>query len=100
MSVMAALGVDLLTRAAAEKDRPAAQRKRLLAEAASLRDGRRRRDHHRRVDGRRTRSDLPGPPRQDSARSAGRAQSLNADRRAAGVGAWYSSSPDPKVRSA
>ncbi|MFP3822441.1 maltotransferase domain-containing protein, partial [Bacillus sp. SIMBA_008] len=37
--IMAALGAQLLTRAAAEKDRPAAQRKRLQADAASLGGG-------------------------------------------------------------
>jgi starch synthase (maltosyl-transferring) len=37
--VMAALGAEVLRRAAAEKDRPAAERKRLLADAASLDGG-------------------------------------------------------------
>nr|WP_314841883.1 maltotransferase domain-containing protein [uncultured Microbacterium sp.] len=37
--VMAALGAELLTRAAAERDRPAAQRRRLAADAAALASG-------------------------------------------------------------
>lgn len=85
--VMAALGADLLTRAAAEKDRPAAQRKRLLAEAASLRDGDAATTIAVSTDAGLAQVFRDRPVR--TLRSAGSTQSLNADRRAAGVGAWY-----------
>ncbi|MFK4760813.1 alpha-1,4-glucan--maltose-1-phosphate maltosyltransferase [Microbacterium sp. ZW T5_45] len=88
VDVMAALGADLLARAAAEKDRPAAERKTLRAAASALRedqDGARAfaasidpelaRIFHDRP--------LASLPSGDDARA------LLVERRAAGVGAWY-----------
>jgi starch synthase (maltosyl-transferring) len=85
--VMAALGAELLSRAAAEKDRPAAQRKRLLGDAESLRSG----------DGATTfalstdagLADIFRARPLTTLRSATEQYSLNVDRLAAGVGAWY-----------
>ncbi|MFT4156567.1 MAG: alpha-1,4-glucan--maltose-1-phosphate maltosyltransferase [Microbacterium sp.] len=87
LPVMAALGAQLLTSAAAEKDRPAAQRRRLTATAASLADG----------DG-----DVTLAVSTDaelahifyerplmSLRSTTAPQPLLVERTAAGVGAWY-----------
>jgi len=85
--VMAALGAELLTRAAAEKDRPAAQRRHLEAVAESMADG----------DGDVTLAvstdaelaqifhDRP----LTTLRSSTAPQSLLVERAAAGVGAWY-----------
>uniref|UniRef100_UPI00405345C4 alpha-1,4-glucan--maltose-1-phosphate maltosyltransferase n=1 Tax=Microbacterium sp. LWH10-1.2 TaxID=3135255 RepID=UPI00405345C4 len=85
--VMAALGAELLLRAAAEKDRPAPQRKHLASVAASLADGD---------------ADLALAASTDAElaqifhdrplttlRSATAPQTLLVERPAAGVGAWY-----------
>ncbi|WP_372492637.1 alpha-1,4-glucan--maltose-1-phosphate maltosyltransferase [Microbacterium aurugineum] len=85
--VMAALGAELLARAAAEKDRPAGQRRRLLTDAESLRSG----------DGAVTAALAADPQLTEifrarpvtAIRSATPEQSLVVDRLAAGVGAWY-----------
>lgn len=92
--VMAALGADLVARAAAEKDRPAAERKRLLAVSAELRGG----------DGATTfaMSTDPGLAQLfrdrpvTTLRSATVEHTLHVDRRAAGVGAWYEFFPAPR----
>lgn len=87
LPVMAALGAELLARAAGEKDRPAAQRKRLLADAASLRSG----------DGATMAALATDPGLTEifsqrpatTLRSATAEQTLSVERIAAGVGAWY-----------
>ena len=85
--VMAALGADLLARAAAEKDRPAAERKRLLAISAQLRtdDGTMTLAMSTDAELARLFRDRPVT----TLRSASVEHSLHVDRRAAGVGAWY-----------
>ncbi|MGW9156198.1 maltotransferase domain-containing protein [Microbacterium sp. NPDC055665] len=85
--VMAALGAELLARAAAEKERPAAQRKRLLSDAESLEGG----------DGATALALSTDPGLADLFRarplvtlcSATERHTLNVERHAAGVGAWY-----------
>jgi starch synthase (maltosyl-transferring) len=85
--IMAALGAELLTRAAAERDRPAAQRKRLQADAAALADG----------DAATTIALSTDPALAQifaerplaSLRSAAPEQTLLVERVTAGVGAWY-----------
>lgn len=85
--VMAALGAELLTRAAAEKDRPAAQRKRLLADAAALAPGAAATTTALATDAELARifADRPVVSLQSSTAT----QSLIVERTAAGVGAWY-----------
>ncbi|MCM3778960.1 alpha-1,4-glucan--maltose-1-phosphate maltosyltransferase [Microbacterium hydrocarbonoxydans] len=85
--VMAALGADLLTRAAAEKDRPAAQRRLLAALAAELRAGDADRTLELSTDADLARvfSDRP----LTTLRSASDTRPLLVERTAAGVGAWY-----------
>ncbi len=85
--VMAALGAELLARAAAEKDRPAAQRKRLLADAESLRTGDGETALALSTDSGLADVFLARPL--TTLRSATERQTLNVDRAAAGVGAWY-----------
>ncbi|MBT2485755.1 MULTISPECIES: alpha-1,4-glucan--maltose-1-phosphate maltosyltransferase [unclassified Microbacterium] len=85
--VMAALGAELLSRAAAEKDRPAAERKRLQSDAESLRDG----------DAATTIALSTDPTLEQifaqrplmTLRSEAQTQTILVDRVAAGVGAWY-----------
>ncbi|MBT2473695.1 alpha-1,4-glucan--maltose-1-phosphate maltosyltransferase [Microbacterium sp. ISL-103] len=85
--VMAALGSELLTRAAAERDRPAAQRRKLSADAALLRNG----------DGATTITLSTDPELAQifsdrpvsTLRSASADHALHVERTAAGVGAWY-----------
>lgn len=85
--IMAALGAQLLTRAAAEKDRPAAQRKRLQADAASLAG----------ADAATTIALSTDPALAQifaerpltSLRSTAPEQTLLVERVTAGVGAWY-----------
>jgi len=87
VAVMAALGSELLSRAAAEKDRPAAQRKRLAALATTLAAGD--------VEAALAASTDAGLAQifHDrplvSLRSSTAAASLLVERAAAGVGAWY-----------
>ncbi|WP_181156416.1 alpha-1,4-glucan--maltose-1-phosphate maltosyltransferase [Microbacterium sp. MYb66] len=85
--VMAALGADLLSRAAGEKDRPAAQRKRLLADAVAMRDGDGAAALAVAADAALAQifSDRPVT----TLRSATPERVLAVDRVAAGVGAWY-----------
>ncbi|MCT1394284.1 alpha-1,4-glucan--maltose-1-phosphate maltosyltransferase [Microbacterium sp. p3-SID338] len=85
--VMAALGAELLQRAAAEKDRPAAQRTRLRAWAEELRSGDPVVAAARAVD-----PDLTAIFRDrpvTTLRSASAEQLLRVERTRAGVGAWY-----------
>lgn len=85
--VMGALGAEILTRAAAEKDRPATERKRLLADAAALNSG----------DGETTLALSTDPELAQifhnrpliTLHSATADHSLNVERVAAGVGSWY-----------
>ncbi|SEB82246.1 alpha-1,4-glucan--maltose-1-phosphate maltosyltransferase [Microbacterium hydrocarbonoxydans] len=85
--VMAALGAELLVRAAAEKDRPLPQRRRLAAAAESLRDG----------DAATTTALSTDPELATifaerpltSLRSVSGTHPLRVERTAAGVGAWY-----------
>ncbi|MBN6189862.1 DUF3416 domain-containing protein [Aneurinibacillus sp. BA2021] len=85
--VVAALGAELLARAAAEKDRPAAQRRRLREGAEALRTG----------DAALAASLAADPELAVvfaerplmSLRSASADQDLHVDRTRAGVGAWY-----------
>ena len=87
LPVMAALGAELLTRAAAEKDRPSAERKRLLADAGALKGG----------DGATTAAIATEASLAHifqerplmSLRSASAPQTVHVDRTIAGVGAWY-----------
>nr|WP_240744580.1 alpha-1,4-glucan--maltose-1-phosphate maltosyltransferase [Microbacterium sp. PF5] len=85
--VVAALGAELLARAAAEKDRPAAQRRRLREGAEALREG-----------DAAIAASLAADPELAvvfaerplmSLRSASADQHLHVDRTRAGVGAWY-----------
>lgn len=94
--VMAALGADLLARAAAEKDRPAPQRKRLGADAVSLQDGDAATTMALATDAGLVQIFRDRPV--TTLRSATPTHTLHADRRAAGVGAWYEFFPAPKAR--
>ncbi len=85
--IMAALGAQLLSRAAGEKDRPAAQRKRLLAEAASLAGGDAATTIAVSTDAALAQIFADRPLA--SLRSASTPQTLLVDRTTAGVGAWY-----------
>ncbi|MFJ6548018.1 MULTISPECIES: maltotransferase domain-containing protein [unclassified Microbacterium] len=85
--VMAALGAELLRRAAAEKDRPAAQRTRLKARAEALDAGDAATTAAAAVD-----PDLAAIFRDRpiaTLRSASAEQALRVERTRAGVGAWY-----------
>lgn len=85
--VMAALGAELLARAAAEKDRPASQRTRLRADANALRAGDATTAAALSVD-----PDLAALFAERplmTLRSASAEQVLHVDRTRAGVGAWY-----------
>lgn len=85
--VMAALGAELLARAAAEKDRPAPQRTRLRADADALRTGDAATTAALSVD-----PDLAAVFAERplmTLRSASAEQVLHVDRTRAGVGAWY-----------
>ncbi|WP_341945471.1 alpha-1,4-glucan--maltose-1-phosphate maltosyltransferase [Microbacterium sp. LWH11-1.2] len=85
--IMAALGAQLLTRAAAEKDRPAAQRKRLQADAASLGGGDAATTIALSTDAALAQIFADRPLA--SLRSVSAPQPLLVDRVTAGVGAWY-----------
>ena len=85
--VMAALGAGILTRAAAEKDRPAAQRKRLLDAAGALRSGDAETTFAMSTDSELARIFRERPV--TTIRSATPDHALVVDRLAAGVGAWY-----------
>lgn len=85
--VMAALGAQLLTRAAAEKDRPAAQRKRLQADAASLADADAATTIALSTDPELARIFADRPV--TTLRSVAAEQTLLVERVTAGVGAWY-----------
>ncbi|PVE95762.1 alpha-1,4-glucan--maltose-1-phosphate maltosyltransferase [Microbacterium sp. TPD7012] len=85
--IMAALGAQLLTRAAAEKDRPAAQRKRLQADAASLGGGDAATTIALSTDAALAQIFADRPLA--SLRSVSAPQTLLVDRVTAGVGAWY-----------
>lgn len=85
--VMAALGAELLTRAAAEKDRPLAQRKRLTADSAALLAGDAETTIELSTDADLARVFLERPL--TSLRSASAAHTLLVERTTAGVGAWY-----------
>ena len=85
--VMAALGAELLTRAAAEKDRPAAERKRLCADAAALADGDAATTSALSTDTGLAQVFRDRPL--TTLRSATDEHTLHVDRVAAGVGAWY-----------
>ncbi|WP_223625044.1 alpha-1,4-glucan--maltose-1-phosphate maltosyltransferase [Microbacterium sp. EST19A] len=85
--IMAALGAQLLTAAASEKDRPAAQRKRLQADAASLADGDAATTIALSTDPALAQIFAERPVA--SLRSAAPEQTLLVERVTAGVGAWY-----------
>ena len=85
--VMAALGEELLRRAAAEKDRPAAQRTRLRAQAGSLRAGDAATTAALAVDPELAAIFRDRPVM--TLRSASEPQVLRVERTRAGVGAWY-----------
>lgn len=85
--VMAALGAELLTRAAAEKDRPLAQRKRLAADSAALLAGDAATTIALSTDAELARVFLERPL--TTLRSMSAAHTLLVERTAAGVGAWY-----------
>ena len=85
--VMAALGAELLSRAAAETDRPAAQRKRLVADAASLASGDAQTTIDLSTDAALARIFAERPL--TTLRSAAEPQTLLVERVGAGVGAWY-----------
>ncbi|MGJ0388076.1 alpha-1,4-glucan--maltose-1-phosphate maltosyltransferase [Microbacterium sp. CGR1] len=85
--VMAALGAELLTRAAAEKDRPLAQRKRLAADSAALLAGGADTTIALSTDAELARVFLERPL--TTLRSTSAAHTLLVERTAAGVGAWY-----------
>ncbi|MCS3441401.1 alpha-1,4-glucan--maltose-1-phosphate maltosyltransferase [Microbacterium phyllosphaerae] len=85
--VMAALGAELLARAASEKDRPLAQRKRLTADSAALLAGDGATTIALSTDADLARVFLERPL--TSLRSASAAHTLLVERTAAGVGAWY-----------
>nr|WP_307861131.1 alpha-1,4-glucan--maltose-1-phosphate maltosyltransferase [Microbacterium sp. SD291] len=85
--VMAALGAELLRRAAAEKDRPAAQRKRLEAGAVALDAGEAATALAMSTDPELAHIFAERPL--TTLRSASALQTLLVERAAAGVGAWY-----------
>lgn len=85
--VMAALGADLLTRAAAEKNRPLAQRRLLTALAAELRTGDAARTLELSTDPDLARVFAERPL--TTLRSASDVHRLLVERTTAGVGAWY-----------
>lgn len=85
--VMAALGAQLLERAAREKDRPAAQRARLKADAAALTGGDPAVTSALSTDAELARIFAERPLM--TLRSASAPQRLTVDRTAAGRGAWY-----------
>ncbi|PCE13826.1 alpha-1,4-glucan--maltose-1-phosphate maltosyltransferase [Microbacterium sp. SZ1] len=85
--VMAAMGAELLTRAAAEKDRPAAQRRLLTTLAAELRAGDADRTLALSTDADLARVFSERPL--TTLRSASEISPLRVERTAAGVGAWY-----------
>ncbi|MFS0912571.1 maltotransferase domain-containing protein [Microbacterium sp. 179-I 3D2 NHS] len=85
--IMAALGAQLLARAAAEADRPAAQRKRLRAEAASLADADPATTIAVSTDAGLAQIFAERPLA--TLRSTADEQTLLVERAAAGVGAWY-----------
>ncbi|WP_311245033.1 alpha-1,4-glucan--maltose-1-phosphate maltosyltransferase [Microbacterium sp. WCS2018Hpa-23] len=85
--VMAALGAELLTRAAAEKDRPLAQRKRLAADSTALLQGDGATTIALSTDAELARVFLERPL--TTLRSMSAAHTLLVERTAAGVGAWY-----------
>ena len=85
--VMAALGAEVLTRAAAEKDRPLAQRKRLTADAASLLAGDAATTIALSTDAELAQIFADRPL--TTLRSASAPHVLQVERTAAGVGAWY-----------
>jgi len=85
--VMAALGADLLTRAAAEKNRPLAQRRLLTALAAELRTGDAARTLELSTDPELARVFAERPL--TTLRSASDVHRLLVERTTAGVGAWY-----------
>ncbi|MFS0852207.1 alpha-1,4-glucan--maltose-1-phosphate maltosyltransferase [Microbacterium sp. 179-I 3D4 NHS] len=85
--VMAALGAELLRRAAGEKDRPASERKRLLADAASLDGGSGETALALSTDPELARIFADRPV--TTLRSHTTAQTLVVDRTAAGAAAWY-----------
>ncbi|WP_082477808.1 alpha-1,4-glucan--maltose-1-phosphate maltosyltransferase [Microbacterium sp. Leaf320] len=85
--VMAALGAELLTRAAAEKDRPLAQRKRLAADSTALLDGDAATTIALSTDTELARVFLERPL--TTLRSTSAAHTLLVERTTAGVGAWY-----------
>ena len=85
--IMAALGAELLRRAASEKDRPAAQRKRLQADAAALAGGDAATTIALSTDAALAQIFADRPLA--SLRSVSASQILLVDRVAAGVGAWY-----------
>lgn len=87
VTLMADLGAELLRRAAAEKDRPAAQRKRLQSDAASLADGDPATTIALSTDAALAQIFADRPL--TTLRSAAPVQTLVVDRVAAGVGAWY-----------
>ena len=85
--VMATLGADLLTRAAAEKSRPLAQRRLLTALAAELRTGDAERTLELSTDPDLARVFAERPL--TTLRSASDVHRLLVERTTAGVGAWY-----------
>ena len=87
VELMAALGAQLLSRAAGEKDRPAAERKTLLAHAASLADGAPETTTAIATDAALARVFAERPLAE--LRSATIDHRLNVDRAAAGVASWY-----------
>ncbi len=87
VAVMTALGVELLDRAASEKNRPAAERKLLTAAAHGLRTGDAAAALAASTDPQLSRIFHDRPL--STLRSASAAQTLLVERAAAGVGAWY-----------
>ncbi|WP_083391693.1 MULTISPECIES: alpha-1,4-glucan--maltose-1-phosphate maltosyltransferase [unclassified Microbacterium] len=87
VEVMAALGAELLQRAAAEKDRPAAQRTRLRARAEELRRGDAATTAASAVDPELAAIFRDRPV--TTLRSASTEQLLRVERTRAGVGSWY-----------
>lgn len=87
VEVMAALGAELLQRAAAEKDRPAAQRTRLRARAEELRRGDAATTAASAVDPELAAIFRDRPV--TTLRSASTEQFLRVERTRAGVGSWY-----------
>ncbi|MBQ3360431.1 MAG: alpha-1,4-glucan--maltose-1-phosphate maltosyltransferase [Microbacterium sp.] len=85
--VMAALGAEILQRAAAERDRPAAERKRLTAAAASLATGDAATTSALSTDADLARAFADRPV--TALRSATPDHRLVVDRTAAGVASWY-----------